>query len=151
MPIDYFSNKLKMMSDLFSLPEACLLADVVQHFRNLNAEVRTIHEHHMLFIHYGGCSQFHPLYIYQDVQQTLKILHSNGTIHQQVIDNPSRYLDKSPGTKEYLVKLRKEKKNVRPTLVDIASYILTNGARADILTHQQSAGVHQRGLDAHVR
>ena len=51
IPKDYSQNKLKMMSDLFSLPEACLLADVVQHFRDLNAEVFMTHTDIDIHIH----------------------------------------------------------------------------------------------------
>ncbi|SPQ93953.1 5'-nucleotidase domain-containing protein [Plasmodiophora brassicae] len=87
MPRDYESNRLKLLSDIFSLPEACLLADVVQHFRNMNAE-------------------FHPLYIYQDVRQVLERLHANGAIHSMIMGQPSTYLSPSTATKKYLQTLR---------------------------------------------
>eukprot|EP00474_Spongospora_subterranea_P002579 CRZ03037.1 hypothetical protein [Spongospora subterranea] len=93
MPRDYESNRLRLLSDIFSLPEACLLADVVQHFRDLNAE-------------------FHPLYIYQDVRNALEGLHANGAIHRSIMDNPQLFLSKSTATKQYLKSLASAGKKV---------------------------------------
>jgi hypothetical protein len=70
------------------------LADVVQHFVDLNAE-------------------FHPLYIYQDVREALEKLHGNGIIHKSVMDSPDKFLAKSRLTKKYLQTLSNARKKVK--------------------------------------
>lgn len=84
---DYMNNQLHYLSDLFSLPEACLLADVTEYFRQREAS-------------------FYPLHLYQDVISCISRLHRSETIHQTIAKDPERYIDPSPALHTFLKRLK---------------------------------------------
>ena len=75
------------MVDLFCLPEACLISDVIQHFVD------------------SGIS-FHPGYVYQDVKSAVGYLHESGVLHNAISAEPGRYIVESPGVATLLSRLR---------------------------------------------
>jgi len=75
------------MVDLFCLPEACLISDVIQHFVD------------------SGIS-FHPGYVYQDVKAAVGYLHESGVLHNAISAEPGRFIEDSPGVATLLSRLR---------------------------------------------
>ena len=58
-----------MMADQFAIPEATLLADVMQTFKELGIA----HE---------------PVSVYQDVKDAIRYVHYSGHLHNDIIANP---------------------------------------------------------------
>lgn len=71
------------MVDLFCLPEACLISDVIQQFVD------------------RGVS-FHPSYVYSDVKAAVGHLHTSGVLHDAVAASPAQYIDDCPRLVELL-------------------------------------------------
>ncbi|KAJ1918165.1 hypothetical protein IWQ60_007576 [Tieghemiomyces parasiticus] len=89
---DYIRNNLHHLNDLFSLPEACLLADVVQYFM----------DHHI---------PFHPRCLADDVRGMAQVLHGHGGVgpgplHQRIMERIEDYLAPNPRIVHYLERLR---------------------------------------------
>ncbi|SAM07108.1 hypothetical protein [Absidia glauca] len=91
----YLRNNMFQLSDLFSTPQACILSDVLQYFRENDIS-------------------FHPRYLCDDVNQAARIVHTGshlmgmgGRIHTTINRDISRYLDPAPKLVEYLENLRK--------------------------------------------
>lgn len=63
------------LMDFFCFSEACLLADVVQHFVDAKLE-------------------FDATYIYQDVDRAIQHVHRSGLVHRGILSDPYRYLVK---------------------------------------------------------
>ncbi|KAI8098731.1 HAD-superfamily hydrolase [Halteromyces radiatus] len=92
---DYLRNNMFQLNDLFSIPQACILSDVLQYFRE------------------NGIS-FHPRYLCDDVSHAARILHigsrltgMGGRLHASINKDIAKYLDPSPKLVEYLQHLRK--------------------------------------------
>ena len=75
------------MVDLFCLPEACLISDVIQHFVDRG-------------------TPFHPGYVYQDVKAAVGYLHESGVLHGAIAAEPGRYIEDSPNVVTLLQRLR---------------------------------------------
>ncbi|KAI7901270.1 HAD-superfamily hydrolase [Cokeromyces recurvatus] len=106
---DYLRTNMFQLSDLFSIPQATLLSDVVQYFRDHNMN-------------------FHPRYLSDDVNIAARILHTGahgigGTLHLDVMKDLPRYLERSPKLVDYLEHLRKQGKK---------TFLLTNSTLAFI-------------------
>ncbi|RKP37685.1 HAD-superfamily hydrolase [Dimargaris cristalligena] len=89
---NYLTHNLHHLNDLFSLPEACLLADVVQYFLDHNIP-------------------FHPRYLADDIRGMAQVLHGHGGIgpgplHQRIMANITDYLEPNPRIVHYLEKLK---------------------------------------------
>ncbi|KAM3589439.1 hypothetical protein VKS41_000302 [Umbelopsis sp. WA50703] len=106
---DYLQKNMYQLNDLFSIPQACLLSDVLQYFKDSNAE-------------------FHPRYLADDVQRASNILHQwsslesrgiGGQLHQTVLGDMSKFLTKDPLIVEYLQELRSKGKK---------TFLLTNSS-----------------------
>ncbi|KAI7885017.1 HAD-superfamily hydrolase [Lichtheimia hyalospora FSU 10163] len=107
---DYLANNMFQLSDLFSVPQACLLSDILQYFK----------EHDI---------SFHPRYLSDDVGHAARILHTGshmngafgvgGRLHMAVIDDISQYLEKSPKLVGFIERLRKHGKK---------TFLLTNSS-----------------------
>ncbi|KAF1798207.1 HAD-superfamily hydrolase [Mucor lusitanicus] len=106
---DYLRNNMFQLNDLFSIPQACLLSDVVQYFRDHNMN-------------------FHPRYLSDDVSTAARILHTGahgigGTLHIDIMKDMSCYLERAPKLVGYLENLRKRGKK---------TFLLTNSTNAFI-------------------
>lgn len=73
--------------DLFCLPEACLISDVIQHFVDRG-------------------TPFHPAYVYSDVKSAVGHLHESGILHGAISSQPEVYIEESPGIVDLLRTLR---------------------------------------------
>ena len=58
--------------------QACLIADIVQHFIDAKLE-------------------FDPSYVYEDVNQSIQHVHRSGLIHRQILSEPQKFLIKKVG------------------------------------------------------
>ncbi|KAI8984441.1 5' nucleotidase family-domain-containing protein [Mycotypha africana] len=105
----YLNTNMFQLNDLFSIPQATLLSDVVQYFK----------DHHM---------NFHPRYLSDDVSTAARILHTGthgigGTLHLEIMKDISSYLERAPQLVGYLEHLRKHGKK---------TFLLTNSTAAFI-------------------
>ncbi|KAG1380926.1 hypothetical protein G6F61_003623 [Rhizopus arrhizus] len=105
IPPEYLNTNMFQLSDLFSVPQATLLSDLVQYFK----------DHSM---------SFHPRYLSDDVKHAARILHTSeyrigGTLHMEVMKDISKYLERSPKLVGYIEKLRKNGKK---------TFLLTNSS-----------------------
>jgi HAD superfamily 5'-nucleotidase-like hydrolase len=90
-------ERMRALSDIYSLAEASLISDVIDYFTNNNIS-------------------FDPSYVFDDVMRAIKHVHS-GVIHRDIVDNLPLYLNKEPDLIQFLLKLRRSKKK---------TFLLTN-------------------------
>lgn len=79
--------RLKPLNDLFSMAECCLIADVVQFFKDQGLP-------------------FCPRNAIYDILKAIGSTHISGDFHRIVADNPNKYFEPSPHLKEVLQKLK---------------------------------------------
>jgi FMN phosphatase YigB (HAD superfamily) len=104
----YMRDNLVQLNDMFSLPEICLLADIIQYFKDQKI-------------------QFHPRNLYNDVRACAESIHAPsdhmphgiGILHSLMIKNIDQYLKPSPNLVTYLSNLRAKGKK---------TFLLTNSA-----------------------
>jgi HAD superfamily 5'-nucleotidase-like hydrolase len=70
------ARQLVGLMDVFCFSEACLLADIVQHFVDARLE-------------------FDASYVYEDVNQSIQHVHRSGLIHRKILSEPQKYLIKN--------------------------------------------------------
>eukprot|EP00010_Vexillifera_abyssalis_P001467 CAMPEP_0201560034 /NCGR_PEP_ID=MMETSP0173_2-20130828/77884_1 /ASSEMBLY_ACC=CAM_ASM_000268 /TAXON_ID=218659 /ORGANISM="Vexillifera sp., Strain DIVA3 564/2" /LENGTH=554 /DNA_ID=CAMNT_0047974451 /DNA_START=48 /DNA_END=1708 /DNA_ORIENTATION=+ len=110
----YVEQSCRQMVDVFCLPEACLLADVIECF-----ESREI--------------SYDPSYVFQDVRSAIEMVHRSGALHRAIVEDFAMYLRRTPLLVDFLVKLRLEGRK---------TFLLTNSpypfvaAGMDFLTHE---------------
>lgn len=95
---DYVEQNCRQMVDVFCLPEAGLLADVIQGFKDRRIS-------------------FDPRYIYEDVRKSIEFIHRSGDLHRAIVEDFSLYLRKTENLVPLLLKLRKAGKK---------TFLLTN-------------------------
>ncbi|KAI0232314.1 hypothetical protein L0F63_005418 [Massospora cicadina] len=91
----YMRDNLIQLNDLFSVPEICLIADIIQYF----------YEHNV---------PFHPRHLYDDVRTMGELIHLQashhplgvGPLHLEILSDVERYLNPSPPITSYLEGLR---------------------------------------------
>ncbi|KAJ6731663.1 hypothetical protein OIU79_002902 [Salix purpurea] len=81
------------LMDFFCFSEACLLADVVQHFVDAKLE-------------------FDATYIYEDVDRAIQHVHRSGLVHRGILSDPYRYLVKNGQVLRFLTMLREKGKKI---------------------------------------
>ncbi|GAB4853626.1 hypothetical protein Ancab_017817 [Ancistrocladus abbreviatus] len=84
---------LVSLMDFFCFSEACLIADVVQHFVDEKLE-------------------FDASYVYQDVNHAIQHVHRSGLAHKSILSNPQRYLVKNGQLFHFLSMLRDKGKKL---------------------------------------
>lgn len=72
---EVYQTEMKPLSDLFSIPEATLISDVLEHFNQKQISVE------------GGI-------VYSDVTQAVRLVHMN-KLHKEIMKKPHEYLEKS--------------------------------------------------------
>ncbi|KAJ1981616.1 hypothetical protein H4R34_001998 [Dimargaris verticillata] len=102
---DYLTKNLHHLNDLFSLPEACLLADVLQYFLDHSIE-------------------FHPRYLAEDIRRMAVFLHGGGGIgpgplHRRIMQDIEQYLEPNAQIVQYLNRLKSHGKK---------TFLLTNSS-----------------------
>eukprot|EP00698_Gefionella_okellyi_P012075 TRINITY_DN3224_c0_g1_i1.p1 TRINITY_DN3224_c0_g1~~TRINITY_DN3224_c0_g1_i1.p1 ORF type:complete len:413 (-),score=68.06 TRINITY_DN3224_c0_g1_i1:28-1266(-) len=96
--------RLRMLNDLFSLSEACLLADVVDKLASKGVD-------------------FEPRAVSDDVLRALEYVHASGYMHEEVRLNFSKYCKSDPALRQVLERLRHANKSL---------FLLTNSPPAFI-------------------
>ena len=105
---DYIRENLRMIGDLFALPEACLIADVTQ-FLNDNSIA------------------FTPSYLFSDIRNSFDKIHNENILHRNIMNNPSKYLDISrPKLIEMIHRLRRNSKNVGFNIIVVLDTFIHN-------------------------
>lgn len=87
----YANTNLRLMSDIFCLPETCLISDVINFLTKTN-------------------STFEPHIIYEDVTRAVNMIHKNGSLHRTIVRDIHKYLDSNPALGVFLTKLKNSNK-----------------------------------------
>ncbi|KAJ1915530.1 hypothetical protein H4219_004268 [Mycoemilia scoparia] len=90
--VDYVNENLYHLNDMFSVPEACLLADVTQYFI----------EHDI---------SFHPRYLAEDIRRCAEVIHKgNGLdaspLHSLIMSDMNSFLNRAPKVFQHLDALK---------------------------------------------
>ncbi|XP_062165579.1 uncharacterized protein LOC133872079 isoform X2 [Alnus glutinosa] len=97
------------LMDFFCFSEACLIADMVQHFVDAKLE-------------------FDASYIYQDVNHAIQHVHRSGLVHRGILADPHRYLVKNGELLRFLKMLRDKGKKLF-LLTNSPYYFVDGGMR----------------------
>ncbi|XP_041999251.1 5'-nucleotidase domain-containing protein DDB_G0275467-like isoform X2 [Salvia splendens] len=97
------------LMDFFCFSEACLIADIVQHFVDAKLE-------------------FDPSYVYQDVNQAIQHVHRSGLVHRGILSDPQKYLVKNGQLLRFLRMLREKGKKLF-LLTNSPFYFVDGGMR----------------------
>ncbi|XP_015575578.1 5'-nucleotidase domain-containing protein DDB_G0275467 isoform X2 [Ricinus communis] len=81
------------LMDFFCFSEACLIADIVQHFVDAKLE-------------------FDASYIYQDVNRAIQHVHRSGLVHRGILFDPHKYLVKNGQLLHFLRTLKEKGKKL---------------------------------------
>ncbi|KAJ2887937.1 hypothetical protein FB639_000987 [Coemansia asiatica] len=95
---DYVKSHLFHLNDLYSTPEATLLADIIQYFSEHNVP-------------------FHPRYLAEDIRAAGEYIHkgdgiSLSPLHRVIMDNIGDYLERAPELLQLLETLKREGKRL---------------------------------------
>ncbi|XP_059637586.1 uncharacterized protein LOC132279582 isoform X2 [Cornus florida] len=109
------------LMDFFCFSEACLIADIVQHFVDAKLD-------------------FDACYVYEDVNRAIQHVHRSGLVHRGILSDPQRYLVKNGQLLRFL-KMLKEKGKKLFLLTNSPFYFVDGGMRfmlEDSLSHGDS-------------
>ena len=90
---DERKKRLKPLNDLFSMAECCLMADVVQYFKDQGIP-------------------FHATSVVKDVLSAIGSTHISGEFHKIVAENPERYFEPKPYLKDVLEAMKNANKKL---------------------------------------
>ncbi|XP_047323633.1 5'-nucleotidase domain-containing protein DDB_G0275467 [Impatiens glandulifera] len=82
-----YAHRLVSLMDFFCFSEACLIADIVQHFVDAKLE-------------------FDASYVYQDINRAIQHVHRSGLAHQGILSDPHKYLVKNTELLRFLKMLK---------------------------------------------
>ncbi|KYQ91223.1 5'-nucleotidase [Tieghemostelium lacteum] len=116
---NYCDQYLKAMCDIFCLPEACLVSDVIEFFTKANYA-------------------FEPRIIYEDINKAVSKVHLSGSLHNTIIEDFPLYLKKHPLLGEFLLKLKAHGKKL--FLLTNNSFYYANHGMKYLLNDQISKG-----------
>eukprot|EP01006_Ploeotia_vitrea_P044591 TRINITY_DN66838_c6_g15_i1.p1 TRINITY_DN66838_c6_g15~~TRINITY_DN66838_c6_g15_i1.p1 ORF type:complete len:508 (-),score=20.13 TRINITY_DN66838_c6_g15_i1:150-1673(-) len=85
----YMQRSMFQLNDTFSLPEACLIADVTEYLKAKGLA-------------------FEPRFVCDDVRNSVTAVHLSGKLHKHIMDNLPQYLDPNPDVVEFLQEVRKQ-------------------------------------------
>ncbi|RKP27989.1 HAD-superfamily hydrolase [Syncephalis pseudoplumigaleata] len=93
IPRHLVKGRMRQLVDLFSMPNTCLMADIIEYFE-------------------GHGIGFHPQHLADDMQLVSEMLHSGtgiglGPLHKTILGDIEKYLDPSRSLVQYLEKLHK--------------------------------------------
>lgn len=86
-------KRLKPLNDIFSMAECCLIADVIQFFKDRDIP-------------------YCPQNVVTDVLSSVTAAHLSGEFHRLVAQNPEKYFDPTPHLKDVLQMLKKSGKRL---------------------------------------
>lgn len=81
------------LMDFFCFSEACLIADIVQHFVDAQLD-------------------FDTSYVYEDVNHSIQHVHRSGLVHRGILSDPQRYLVKNGQLLQFLRMLKEQGKKL---------------------------------------
>ncbi|GAB4838166.1 hypothetical protein Ancab_027695 [Ancistrocladus abbreviatus] len=116
---------LVSLMDFFCFSEACLIADIVQHFVDEKLE-------------------FDASYVYQDVNQAIQHVHRSGLAHKAILSNPQRYLVKNGQLFQFLSMLMDKGKKL--FLLTNSPYYFVDGGMRFLLEDSLGYGDSWREL-----
>ncbi|VFQ95181.1 unnamed protein product [Cuscuta campestris] len=87
------ARELVGLMDFFCFSEACLIADIVQHFVDAKLE-------------------FDAAYIYEDVNRAIQHVHKSHLVHRGILSDPQKYLVKNGQLLRFLRKLKEKGKKL---------------------------------------
>ncbi|XP_074304134.1 uncharacterized protein LOC141638687 [Silene latifolia] len=116
---------LVSLMDFFCFSEACLIADIVQHFVDKKLE-------------------FDASYVYQDVNHAIQHVHRSGLAHRAIISDPHRYLVKNGQLHCFLRMLRDKGKKL--FLLTNSPYYFVDGGMRFLLEDSLGCGDSWREL-----
>ncbi|EFA82296.1 5'-nucleotidase [Heterostelium album PN500] len=117
----YCENNLKTMSDIFCLPEACLISDITQFLNDNNFS-------------------FEPRIIYDDITKAVSKVHLSGSLHNRIINDFPLYLNKHPLLGDFLLKLKSANKKL--FLLTNNSFFFANRGMQYLLNDQLGGKYH---------
>ena len=91
--IDYMMQHMHQLRDIFSLPEACLIANLTQFFID-------------------NMIRFDSEYLFHDVNRAISEVHTSGVLYSSIISNIELYIHRSGEIGQLLSGLRKSGKKV---------------------------------------
>ncbi|ONK69699.1 uncharacterized protein A4U43_C05F25810 [Asparagus officinalis] len=100
------------LMDFFCFSEACLIADIVQHFVDAKLD-------------------FDASNVYQDVNQAIQHVHKSGLLHRGILINPQKYLMKNSRVLNFLKMLKEKGKKL--FLLTNSPYYFVDGGMQFIL------------------
>ncbi|RZC53969.1 hypothetical protein C5167_012815 [Papaver somniferum] len=121
---DQARGLVKLM-DFFCFSEACLIADIVQHF--VDAKL-----------------QFDASYIYEDVNRAIQHVHQSGLVHRGILSVPQRYLVKNGQMLRFLKMLKEKGKKL--FLMTNSPYYFVDGGMRFMLEDYMGKGDSWRDL-----
>uniref|UniRef100_A0A7C9AM94 5'-nucleotidase n=1 Tax=Opuntia streptacantha TaxID=393608 RepID=A0A7C9AM94_OPUST len=113
------ARELVSLMDFFCFSEACLIADIVQHFVDEKLE-------------------FDASYVYQDVNHAIQHVHKSGLAHWKIISDPQKYLVKNGQLFHFLKMLRENGKKL--FLLTNSPYYFVDGGMSFLLEDSLGAG-----------
>ncbi|XP_039795272.1 5'-nucleotidase domain-containing protein DDB_G0275467-like isoform X2 [Panicum virgatum] len=113
------------LMDVFCFSEACLLADIVQHFIDAKLE-------------------FDASYVYEDVNRSIQHVHRSGLIHRQILSEPQKFLIKKSQVFRFLKMLREKGKKL--FLLTNSPFHFVDGGMRYLLEDQHFDGNSWREL-----
>ncbi|XXG58504.1 hypothetical protein AAC387_Pa04g0805 [Persea americana] len=113
------------LMDFFCFSEACLIADVVQHFVDAKLD-------------------FDASYVYQDVNHAIQHVHRSGLVHKGILSDPPRYLMKNGQVLRFLRMLRENGKKL--FLLTNSPYYFVDGGMRFMLEDSTGSGDSWREL-----
>ncbi|KAL9224606.1 hypothetical protein vseg_000625 [Gypsophila vaccaria] len=116
---------LVSLMDFFCFSEACLIADIVQHFVDEKLE-------------------FDASYVYQDINHAIQHVHRSGLAHRAIISDPHRYLVKNDQLYRFLKMLREKGKKL--FLLTNSPYYFVDGGMRFLLEDSLGCGDSWREL-----
>lgn len=96
VPMDFFygaNARLRQLTDIFSMPEVTLLANLIQYFKDNDIV-------------------FAPNHLYWDVKKAISAVHKSGLIHRAVMNDVDKYLRPNPNITKWLNNLLQGKKKL---------------------------------------
>nr|CAD1825596.1 unnamed protein product [Ananas comosus var. bracteatus] len=101
--------RLVGLMDFFCFSEACLIADIVQHFVDAKLD-------------------FDASYVYEDVNHAIQHVHKSGLLHRTILSDPRKYLVKNSQVLQFLQKLKEKGKKLF-LLTNSPFYFVDGGMR----------------------
>lgn len=87
-------SKMRPLHDLYCVPEACLIADMVDHFEN------------------NAWQAYDAEAVVEDVQAAIRDAHVSGAIQSVIVSKPELYIKRSPHLAQTLLHLRRSNKKL---------------------------------------